>query len=141
MSIRSLWRPKWNPWFEDHGTARGVHAGRWPAHYDGLVWIKVKPQPEWVGLLHEIELEWGPWGRQMKVKLEEAGVVLATAKAKDLDGISRTCNVTTQPQAYALYGAGEALEGETIVDIRRGWSKVNPDASAEEAQYGPKREP
>lgn len=87
MSIRSLWRPKWNPWLEDHGTVRRLHAGRWPAQYDGQVWIKVKPQPESVGQEHEIELEWGPWGRRVTLVLEEAGIVLATAKARDLDGI------------------------------------------------------
>lgn len=140
MSIRTLWRPKWNPWLEDHGVVRRVHAGRWPAQYDGQVWIMLKPQPESVGQEHEIELEWGPWGHRVTVVLDEDGVVLATGKARDIDGISRTCNVTTRPEAYALYGAGEALEGDTVIDIRRGWSKTNPNADPEEFQYGPDRE-
>lgn len=140
MSIRSLWRPKWNPWLKDHGTARRVHAGRWPAQYDGQVWIKVKPRPETVGQVHEIALEWGPWARQVKVVLDEVGVVLTTAKAKDLDGISRTCNVTTEPQAYVLYGAGEALAGELVVDSRRDWSKANVGGPGEGAQVGANRQ-
>ena len=40
MSISSLWRPRWNPWTEDHGTASRLHAGRWPAPQQGPVWVK-----------------------------------------------------------------------------------------------------
>jgi hypothetical protein len=139
MSIRSLWRPRWNPWTDDHGTARRIHAGRWPAQYGGLVWIKVKPQPEWVSHEHVIELEWGPWQRRITCVLEADGAVLATGKATDDDGISRTCNLTSEPALYALYGAGEYLSGETVLDVRRGWSMANPDAGPTESQYGPQR--
>jgi len=57
MSIRALWRAQWNPWERDHGTAKRIHAGRWPAQYGGLVWIKLKPQPDSVGQEHTIELD------------------------------------------------------------------------------------
>ena len=137
MSIRSLWRPRWNPWLEDHGVARKYHAGRWPAEYGGAVWIKLKPQPEFVSRQHEIELEWGPWGRRVTRELPRDGFVLLTGKAVDDDGISRVCNTTVKPPCYALYGAGEDLEGEEILDVRRGWSKANRYAEPEEYRYGP----
>ncbi len=140
MSIRALWRAQWNPWERDHGTAKRIHAGRWPAQYGGLVWIKLKPQPDSVGQEHTIEREWGPWGRTVTAVLPEAGFVLSTGKAVDDDGISRTCNVTTQPVTYALFGAGESLDGETVIDVRRGWSIANPEASTEESNYGPRHE-
>jgi hypothetical protein len=140
MSIRSLWRSKWEPWSEDHGTARQYHAGRWPAPYGGPVWIKLKPQPEFIGQPHEVDLEWGPWGRHVTSELGESGVVLLTGKAIDIDGISRVCNVTTLPAAYALFGAGEHLSGELVLDVRRGWFKANHAADREEDSYGPSRE-
>ena len=137
MSVRTLWRASWDPWQAEHGVATCYHAGRWPAQYTGLVWIKVKPRPDRVDTLHEIALEWGPWGRRVSVNLPRDGLVIATGKAEDADGISRTCNLTSDLPLFTLYGAGEDLDHETVLDIRRGWAKVNPDSGPEEQHTGP----
>ncbi|WP_155918435.1 hypothetical protein [Marmoricola sp. URHB0036] len=73
----------------------------------------------------------------MDCLLGEDGVVLATGKAADIDGISRTCNVTCDPASFTLFGAGEVLDGETTLDIHRGWEKVNPSANETEFDTGP----
>lgn len=139
MSMRSLWRPRWNPWSQEHGDARRMHAGRWPAQYGGPVWIKLLPQPESLGQRHEIELEWGSWLRHVSIPLDEGGVVLVTGKAIDHDRISRACNLTSDPPVYALYGAGENLKEDVVIDIRRGWVIANPQADTNEFRYGPDR--
>lgn len=140
LSIRTLWRPKWNPWRLEHGSAGRYHAGRWPAEHGGLVWIKIKPLPKHVNMTHEIDLEWGPWRRHVTCSLPGRGIVLATGKGRDPDHISRVCNITTDPAVFTLYGAGESLTDENVLDIRRGWQKVNDQASEDAAQYGPARE-
>lgn len=137
MTLRSLWRPKWDPWHLDHGVSSRFHAGNWPAPYGGPVWIAVKPRPENVGLFHAIRLEWGPWERRHQCLLAEEGVVLMTGKAPDSDGVSRTCNVTTDRPVFVLFGAHEASGGADPVDVRRGWVIANEGVSASEATHGP----
>jgi hypothetical protein len=139
LSIRNLWRPRWNPWLQEHGVAARIHAGRWPAQFGGLVWIKVKPLPECANEMHRMFLEWGPWGRSIETNIAADGVVLATGKGRDPDGISRICNLTVDHDVFALYGSGESLDDESVIDIRRGWAKVNEDATEDERGYGPER--
>jgi hypothetical protein len=123
----------------DHGAAARLHAGRWPAQYGGLVWIKIKPLPETADQEHKIFVEWGPWGRSVQTMIGREGVVIATGKGRDPDGISRVCNLTSDHAVFALYGSGESLNDETVIDIRRGWAKVNEDATEAESTYGPER--
>ncbi len=120
MSLRTLWRPKWNPWREDYGVASYRHAVDWPAPYRGMVWIQVKPLPENVGLLHRFILDWGPWTRLVQSFLSSEGVVLVTGKAPDGDGYSKTCNFGSNHKVFTIHGAGD-VEDEAIIDIRQGW--------------------
>jgi hypothetical protein len=135
-AVRTLRRTRWEPWRSERAPSTH-HAFGWHASYSGLVWIKVVPQPEAVGLRHEITSEWGPWGRTDAVELPALGVVLLTGKAADADGISHTYNVTVDQPVFALAGFGDALHGETVRDIRRGWQLVNPAARPNEHEHGP----
>lgn len=128
MSIRSLWRSRWDPWSGDSEEWAGKnHFGRWPASYSGMVWIKIKPKPTEVDTTVEVDLEWGPWGRTISIALPKEGVTLVTGKAKDTDGISRTCNVRADRAVFALFGAGEDLGNENVLDIRQGWDPRHPE--------------
>lgn len=123
MSLRTLWRPKWNPWAEEHGDPGRLHVGDWPAPYRGIVWIKVKPTPDNLGKRHRLTLDWGPWRQVVRCALVADGVVLMTGKAPDADGISKACNLSADRPVFTLYGAGDALAGEKVLDIRSGWSQ------------------
>lgn len=138
MSIKSLWRSRWDPWSGDSEEwARKNHFGCWPADYSGMVWIKIKPKPTEIDTTVEVDLEWGPWGNTITVDLPKEGVTIATGKARDADGISRTCNVQANRPVFTLFGAGEDLDNENVVDVRRGWSMRHPECAPNERQSGP----
>jgi hypothetical protein len=137
MSLKALWRPRWTPWVEEFPAQ--FHHGGWPAEYHGSVWIKLLPIIENVGNVHTIDLEWGPWGRRVVEPLPRTGLILVTGKMRDADGISRTCNLASDLHVYALFGAGEGLEGEEVRMIHRGWELRNVRAGADEQGHGPAR--
>lgn len=125
MALRSLWRPAWTPWRDEHRPPRRLHAGSWPAGYGGPVWVKVLPHPETLRCEHVIVLEWGPWKREVRWTPDDIGLVLVTGKAPDADGVSRTCNVSVNYPVFVLFGAGDELSGEVVRDIRSGWVLVD----------------
>lgn len=133
MSIKSLWRSRWDPWSGDSEEWAGKnHFGRWPADYAGMVWIKIKPKPTEVDTTVEVDLEWGPWGKTISICLPKDGVTLATGKARDIDGVSRTCNVRVNRHVFTLFGAGEDLGDENVLDIRQGWDNRHPERAVNE---------
>lgn len=126
LAIRSRWRNDWDPWALDNAALATIHAIGWPALYSGAVWIKIRPAAQDVGTAHVFDLEWGPWMRRVETIVPEAGVVLLTGKMQDRDGISRTCNITSDKRVFVLYGGGAEFGDEEpyVVDIRRGWRKA-----------------
>jgi hypothetical protein len=96
--------------------------------------------PEDVGRIFAINIEWAPWSRKVELILLESGSVLLTGKAVDLDGVSRTLNLTSSRAVFALFGAGDRLEGEAVIDIRRGWVIANLSAADSEFEHGPSRD-
>lgn len=137
MTLRTLWRPRWDPWAQGEERCIRLHAVSWPAPYSGPVWIKIKPAASWADQTHQVVLEWGPWLQDVTLHLPVGGVVLMTGKSADLDGVSRTCNVTTSPPTFLLHGAGDDLSEEVVRDIRRGWAKAPHEAPADEYKHGP----
>lgn len=138
MRINTLRRPRWHPWKEEEGP-RLMHSGSWPADFAGTVWLKVVPNPSEVNEEHELLLEWGPWLREVHLSLPATGVVLRSGKARDDDGIRRTLNFAADRAVHVLFGAGEGLVDEEVVDIRRGWRLVDRGASDDERTHGPAR--
>jgi hypothetical protein len=139
MALRSLWRSKWDPWAGDRISASRFHAGAWPARFGGIVWIKLGPQTSLGERRVALKLEWGPWGRTLECPLTDRGIVLMTGKAIDADGISRTLNLTSSEPVYALFGAGDDLGRDDVIDIRRGWEIVTPGAAPGESDHGPEQ--
>lgn len=135
-SIRTLRRSSWDPWRSERGASQ-QHAFAWHAAYGGATWIKLIPQTQHVGEEHQLTSEWGPWGRTDTLVLPRTGVVLATGKAVDRDGIARTYNLQVLPPAFALAGMGSDLTGEDVRDVRRGWAIVNTEATNTERGHGP----
>jgi hypothetical protein len=126
MALRSLWRARWNPWTREHGNASTHHAGIWPAAYEGMVWIKLKPWPEHADQPHHLTLNWGPWTTLVEHVITKDGLILTTGKAADLDRVAVTCNLDTEPEAFALFGAGtNSLDQDlaTVVDLRSAWTR------------------
>lgn len=122
MNLRSLWRPRWDPWGQEHGSVSRFHSNGWPAKYGGVVWVKLKPHAQTLDSPHGITLTWGPWVCEVHVEIQSQGVVLLTGKAIDLDGVSNTCNLTCDKPVFALFGAGGALDGDVVIDIRDQWT-------------------
>lgn len=128
MGLRTLWRPQWKPWEMPDAWPQRMHFMSWPADFSGLVWIKLIPAATTLpDTAHTVMLDWGPWARSVRAELPEHGVVLATGKAADPDGISRTLNLTSDLPIHILFGAGQVLEGESVIDIREGWSLAHPE--------------
>lgn len=122
MTLRNLWRSDWNPWtVHEHGFAQRLHADRWPAPYTGTVWIKLKPLPASVGQNHQFRLDWGSWYAEVEADLHAEGIVIMTGKARDENGESVTCNLTASQRTFALFGAGDDLDDEHVIDIRQIW--------------------
>lgn len=137
VALSALWRPRWQPW-KDEWPSR-FHAATWPAAFRGLVWIKIIPATD-EPVTIDLDLEWGPWGREEQLQFPQAsqGIVLTTLKAVDDDGVSRTLNLKANKEVFALFGAGDHLEGEVLVmDIHRGWVRRNEDSSDAELRHGP----
>lgn len=128
LALSSLWRSAWRPWETSSEWPLTMHFASWPANFSGLVWAKVVPCPDERGELHQLHINWGPWVRKVEVVLHQAGVVLVTGKARDLDGVSRTLNLTCNKKVHVLFGCGEDLEGEELVDIRQGWVLARSEA-------------
>lgn len=139
LSIRRLWRAKWDPWAVD--WPERYHSGSWPAEFSGVVWMKVLSADHNSSVKVAIDLEWGPWGQIIHCTVPPQGVVLLTGKARDLDGVSRTLNLFSDQAVFILFGAGSGdLDSEVVVDIRRGWEFRNPGAENSEHQHGPAHE-
>jgi hypothetical protein len=119
-SVARLRQPTWAPWV-DQVSAR-TFAHRWPAAHNGTVWTHVVPVPQNVGAPHLLRLSWGPWHRDVTVKLDRAGRLLTTGKAKDEDGVAVTFHLDCDLPVYVVFGAGEA-PGQPQLDIRDGWSR------------------
>lgn len=120
-AINVLGRGMWKPWRKE--SPKRVHAHRWPAKCQGLVWVVVKPAANRVGEQHELVLRWGPWRSVVTTVLPEEGVALTTGKDVDADGVAVTLNLDCDPPAYALFGIGEDLDGVRILDIRQQWDR------------------
>lgn len=103
MSLHALWRPRWNPWAAEHGVAKASHAGQ----------------------MHRLTLDWGPWTQDIQDLIEAHGIVLLTGKSAGANGVAVTCNLTSSPSTFALFGVGENLEGEKVKDIRRDWHRTH----------------
>jgi hypothetical protein len=125
LAMRSLYGAIWDPWHEAHGVARTHHAHKWPALYDGLVWIAIKPLPERVGQDHELTLAWGPWQLELTLSLPASGVVLVTGKAEDPSAEAVTLNLDCAVPVFSLRGAGPAPAGTKVIDIRGRWRHMN----------------
>ncbi|SIS18554.1 hypothetical protein [Williamsia sterculiae] len=127
VGLRTLWRPKWDPWEREDSWPQRYHFARWPARFSGLVWIKVVPAATSINEDHSLMLAWGPWNRTVELPtLGPTGVLLTTGKAKDPDGISRTLNFVCDKQTHVLFGAGEDFGGENVLDIHEGWTLARP---------------
>jgi hypothetical protein len=124
MSLRSLWRARWNPWGEHEARLAQQHAFSWPGPYEGAVWVRVVPHVDHVGRAHSIRLAWGPWRHAQTLVLPERGVVLRTGKAADEGGIPVTMNMDSDLPVFSLSGLGDDLTAEDIVDIRAAWHRV-----------------
>jgi transcriptional regulator with XRE-family HTH domain len=123
LSLKNLWRPRWNPWADEFPALH--HYGLWPALHHGLVWVKVKPTAENIDCMHALTLEWGPWGHSVTAVLPAEGIVLVTGKAVDDEGTNSALELVADRNVFALFGAGEDLDGEITIDIHRGWVNAN----------------
>lgn len=126
-SLGTLWRRRWNPWRQQHGVAANLHTGAWPAAYQGVVWIKVRTRPENLASVHSLMLDWGPWRQIRKQVLADGGTTFLTGKHADVDGIAVPSNLSVDMPVFALYGIGDKLDGEDVVDIRSGWKRRDGD--------------
>lgn len=136
-AIARLWTRNWDPWRQAGSWPSGMHEHRWPAHWDGVVWIDVRPQREFAERMHVLTLRWGAWRRDLDRVLPPSGLVLMTGKAKDHDGVSRDLNVDSDRPVFALFGAGPLPGDARVVDIRRGWVRDEPPGP--EDAHGPSR--
>lgn len=125
LAIRSLYGVIWDPWHEAHGVARTHHAHRWPARYDGIVWIALRPLPAHVDTQHDLSLTWGPWQLALNLNIPASGVVLMTGKAEDPSGEPATLNLDSTVPVFCLRGAGTPPEMGNVIDIRRRWQHQN----------------
>lgn len=130
LGLRTLWRPRWDPWKREESWPQRHHFTRWPARFSGLVWMKVVPAAVSVHEDHTLALAWGPWDRIVNLPaLSREGVLLTTGKARDPDGVSRTLNLVCDKKAHILFGAGEDFEAENVLDIHEGWILARPHRS------------
>lgn len=136
VAIRNLSRRTWDPWVELQ-TPDIHHAHIWPAPFSGVVWVKVVPRPEDLGVRFQARLAWGPWRRTVVFAGVAAGTIMLTGKAVDLDGIARTMNLTLDRPAFTLAGTGSPGSDETVVDIRTGWTAATAENTDPESDHGP----
>ncbi|GAB2684580.1 hypothetical protein GCM10027070_25490 [Barrientosiimonas humi] len=123
VNIRNLWRSGWDPWKSHNAGPARVHAIRWPAPYEGAVWLKLRPAAAHCDESHHVTLAWGSWRRTVDVTLPPEGALLFTGKAADEDGRAVACNITCDPRAFLLYGSGDEFEDEAVtLDLRQGWT-------------------
>ena len=129
MAIRTLWRSDWDPWALDNALLARRHSAGWPAEFSGTVWFKIRPAAESIDTIHHIDFEWSAWRRSVDLAIPQAGALISTGKMVDIDGLSRTCNITADRRVFLLYGAGEDFDDEAVtIDIRRGW-RIAPGES------------
>jgi hypothetical protein len=123
ISLRSLWRTRWDPWGTTDRPSRH-HAVEWPAKLAGIVWLKVIPVQRGAESDHHIELVWGPWSQTIDIAIEARGAVLFTGKAEDEDGMPVTCNVSADRPVHLLHGAGDDFVDDIALDVRSGWRRT-----------------
>jgi transcriptional regulator with XRE-family HTH domain len=124
IAIRSLWRSKWDPWSKEHGSAGRFSVIAWPAEYAGIVWIKLKPEPESAGNQFAVKIDWGPWVREVCCRIDEHGIVLMTGKAADVNRVAVSMNIAADKPLYTLNGVGGNLPDDEVIDIQRGWAQI-----------------
>ena len=64
-------------------------------------------------------------GHEVTAVLPAEGIVLVTGKAVDDEGMSPALDLVADRNMFALFGAGEDLDGEITIDIHRGWVNAN----------------
>jgi hypothetical protein len=125
LSIRSLWRSTWDPWDDEaNGWGSQIHYGNWPAALKGQVWIKIRPQPAEADRKVKLRLKWGPWRRRVPLVLGLGGAVLTTGKAVDKSGVSVSLRLKASRPVFTLFGAGEDLDGDIVLNIEDGWTEA-----------------
>lgn len=117
-AIAGLNRGRWEPWRDN--SVKRIFAYRWPAQYEGWVWVLIRPHPNNVNEHHSFVIKWGKWQRDFNATLPRDGLIFATGKAVDADGLSDGCTLECEPSAYAMFGFGE-MTGIDFVDIRYDW--------------------
>lgn len=120
LAVRSLRRGGWDPWADDDGFRARSHAGLWPAEYQGDVWVKVKPASMVETLPHRFSLSWGPHRCEVSCLLGRDGVLFVTGKGRD--EVAVPLNLTCDREVFVLFGAGDRVEGDEVIDIRHDWT-------------------
>lgn len=90
-------------------SPRTHHAHRWPARYDGIVWIALKPFPAHTDAQHDLTLTWGPWLLTLNLSIPASGIVLMTGKAEDPSGEAATLNLDGTLPVFCLRGQARHL--------------------------------
>lgn len=130
VAVKSLHHDSWDPWKASTGKPTRLHTLGWPAQLSGIVWLKVVPCSQFVGMDHAVSLEWGPWTHRVVSTLDDCGVTLFTGKAIDVDGVSVPMNVELDRPCFVMSGAGDPpLKDGRWLDLRRGWSRVDARAT------------
>lgn len=113
----------------DQGAKR-VWQHVYPAGYSGDVWIMIQPSSASRGMIHKVELTWGPWRHLTHLEqVEDAGTVLVTGKS--VDRIPVPLRAVVDPPAHLLFGtdADSAKLNEGMA-IHSGW--VDAEVTAED---------
>jgi hypothetical protein len=117
-AVAGLSRGRWEPWRDE--SAKRTFAHRWPAQYQGWVWILIRPAPTNVDHDHSFVIKWGRWQRDFQALLPIEGLTFATGKAADRDGLAHGCTLECEPVAYAIFGVGDMVDID-FIDIRYDW--------------------
>lgn len=120
-AVAAIGKGRWEPWSTERTDRLFSH--RWPAKYEGPVWVAVRPIPEHSGRVHQLHLTWGPWSTSVAAKVPGTpGLTLTTGKAGEEEAV--VISLRTDLNVYALFGVGDDVgDSSYVINVRDRWEK------------------